>query len=104
VEPDPGLSDLAPAIALVGVYAVSRIAYVNDSYRDSIEPSEAAYISSLVVVLVILLCVFSTEVYNTADTLAKPHCVQALKNATKTSSSSRRPPLSSACSTLSLFY
>ncbi len=42
------------------------------------------YKGSRAVVLVIAIGVFSTEVYYTTDTLAKPDCVQALKNATKT--------------------
>jgi hypothetical protein len=71
-------------MALVGLYALSRIANVNDSYKDGIEPSKAAFIGSLVVVLVIVLGLFTTEVCYTADTLGKPDCVQALKNATKT--------------------
>ncbi len=57
---------------------------MNESYKEGIEPSKAAFIGSLVVVLVIVLGVFTTEVYYTADTLGKPDCVQALKNATKT--------------------
>jgi hypothetical protein len=55
-------------MAFVGLYALSRITNVNESYKAGIEPSKAAFIGSLVVVLVIVLCVFITEVYYTADT------------------------------------
>jgi hypothetical protein len=71
-------------MVFVGLYALSRIANVNESYKVGMEPSKAAFIGSLVVVLVIVLGMFITEVYFTADTLGKPDCVQALKNATKT--------------------
>lgn len=71
-------------MAFVGLFALSRIANVNETYKEGGEPSKAAFIGSLVVVLVIVLGVFVTEIYYTADTLGNSDCVQALKNATKT--------------------
>jgi hypothetical protein len=71
-------------MAFVGLFALSRIANVNETYKEGGEPSKAGFIGSLVVVLLIVLGVFVTEIYYTADTLNKPDCVQALKNATKT--------------------
>ena len=66
----------------VWLCAVIPIAQVNDNRALGIESSKAIFIGSLVAVLAVAVVVFATEVYYSADTLAKPNCVQALKNAT----------------------
>ena len=66
----------------VWLCAVIPIVQVNDNRALGIESSKAIFIGSLVAVLAVAVVVFATEVYYSADTLAKPNCVQALKNAT----------------------
>ena len=66
----------------VWLCAIIPIAQVNDNRELGIESSKAVFIGSLLAVLAIAVSVFATEIYYSADTLAKPGCVQALKNAT----------------------
>ncbi len=84
VERGPGLTLAAPAHGLCGVIHALTHSKRERKLQGKERAQQAAFIGSLVVVLVIVLGVFTAEVYYTADTLGKPNCVQALKNATKT--------------------
>jgi hypothetical protein len=66
----------------VWLCAVIPVFQVRDNKELGVTSSKAMFIGILVAVLIIAVTVFATEVYYSADTLAKPDCVQALKNAT----------------------
>ena len=78
------LASTALRIPMLSVwfYMVIPIFQANNGRARGIEGSKAIFIGSLVAVLAVAVVVFATEVYYSADTLAKPNCVQALKNAT----------------------